>query len=46
MEMRFVISTVTHNGYPHYKILDNKTGKTVHCDLDELNDTLYEMMEE
>ena len=46
MESRFVISTVTQNGYPHYKIFDNKTGQTVYCDLNELNDTLYKMMEE
>lgn len=44
MENRFNINVVVENGYPHYKITDNKTGKTVHCDFNELNETMYEMM--
>lgn len=46
MEMRFKVDVITEHGYPHYSILDSKTGQTVHCDLNELNETLYEMMEE
>ena len=41
---RFVISTVVENGHPHYKILDCKSGKEIHCDFGELNSTLYELM--
>lgn len=46
MEKRFTISTVIENGYPHYKVFDCKTGRTVHCDLNELNNTLDEMIGE
>ena len=44
MEKRFKIDTVVENGYPHYKITDNKTGKIVHCDLNELNEIIYEII--
>ena len=43
MEKRFKISIAVENGRPHYKVLDYKTGKTVHCDLNELNETTCEM---
>lgn len=46
MEKRFKINTVIENGHVHYKILDCKTGQTVHCDINELNETLFEMMGE
>lgn len=46
MENRFNINVVVENGYPHYKITDNITGKTVHCDFNELNVTLDELMGE
>ena len=46
MEERFKISTVIENGYLHYKIFDYKTCKEVHCDIGELNSTLYELMGE
>lgn len=42
---RFKISTIIENGYPHYKIYDCKNGRTVHCDINELNETLVELME-
>lgn len=44
MVKRFKIDTVVENGYPHYKIFDCETGMTVHCDLNELNETLYELI--
>lgn len=46
MMHRFKIDKVIENGYPHYKILDCKTGKSVHCDLSELNETLKVLMGE
>lgn len=46
MNKRFNISTVIENGHPHYKVYDIKTGKTIHCDLNELNETIYELIEE
>jgi hypothetical protein len=46
MEERFKISTVIENGCLHYKIFDCKTFKEVHCDIGELNSTLYELMGE
>ncbi len=41
---RFLISWVVENGHPHYKVYDNVTGQTVHCDENELNETIWEMM--
>ena len=46
MTDRFKISTVVENGHPHYKIVDCKTNKEVHCEFGELNSTLYELMED
>lgn len=43
---RFKVETIIENGAGHYKITDQKTGKIVHCDFNELNKTLYELMEE
>lgn len=46
MDRRFDIDTIVENGYPHYKIVDRKTGREIHCDFGELNSTLYELMED
>lgn len=46
LKERFKIGTVIENGELHYKIFDCKTGMTVHCDIGELNQTIYELMEE
>jgi hypothetical protein len=45
MSMRFKIETVIKNGCTLCKIIDHKTGKEIHCDFDELNTILYELME-
>lgn len=44
MKERFRIETVIENGWGHYKITDMYTGFVVHCDFNELNETLYEML--
>lgn len=43
---RFKVETIIENGMGHYKITDQKTGKIIHCDFGELNNILYELMEE
>lgn len=43
---KFVIDTVIQNEQLHYSVVDSQTGQIIHCELNELNDTLYEMMEE
>ena len=42
---RFTITTVVENGYPHYKVYDNLTGNEINCDLNELNETIWELLE-
>lgn len=44
MIRRFKITRVVENGYPHYKIEDLVTEQIVHCDINELNETLLEMI--
>ena len=40
---RFTITTIVENGYPHY---NNLTDNEIHCDLNELNETIWQLMEE
>ena len=42
---RFTITTVVENGYPHYKVHDNLTDNEIHCDLNELNETIWQLLE-
>ena len=42
----FDISVVVEHGYPHYKIVDVKDKSEVHCDLNELSETINELLEE
>ena len=42
---RFTITTVVENGYPHYKVYDNLTDNEIHCDLNELNETIWQLLE-
>ena len=42
---RFTITTIVENGYPHYKVHDNLTGNEIHCDLNELNETIWQLLE-
>jgi hypothetical protein len=44
MEKRFNISTVVEDGYVHYEVVDCQTGNEVHCDTNELNLILYELI--
>ena len=41
---RFTITTIVENGYPHYKIHDNLTDNEIHCDLNELNETIWQLL--
>ena len=41
---RFTITTIVEHGYPHYKVYDNLTDKEIHCDLNELNETIWELL--
>ena len=42
---RFTITRIVENGYPHYKVYDNLTGNEIHCDLNELNETIWQLLE-
>ena len=42
---RFTITTIVEHGYPHYKVHDNLTGNEIHCDLNELNETIWQLLE-
>ena len=44
MVERFIITTIVENGYPHYKVHDNLTDNEIHCDLNELNETIWELL--
>ena len=41
---RFTITTVVENGCPHYKVYDNLTDNEIHCDLNELNETIWQLL--
>ena len=41
---RLTITTIMENGYQHYKVHDNLTGNEIHCDLNELNETIWELL--
>ena len=41
---RFTITTVVENGYPHYKVHDNLTDNEINCELNELNETIWELL--
>ena len=45
MVERFTITTIVEYGYPHYKVHDNLTGNEIHCDLNELNETIWQLLE-
>lgn len=44
MDDRFNIEVVATNGYAHYQIYDSLSGHTIHCDLDELDETIQELL--
>ncbi len=44
MTERFLINWVVVNGHPHYKVYDKVTDQEVHCDENELNETIWEML--
>ena len=41
---RFTITTIVENGYSHYEVHDNLTGNEIHCDLNELNETIWQLL--
>ena len=43
-DSRFTITTIVENGYPHYKVHDNLTDNEIHCDLNELNETIWQLL--
>lgn len=44
MEERFLVSWVVENGYPHYQVYDAETEQIVHCDENELDEIIMELM--
>ena len=44
MVERFTITTIVENGYSHYEVHDNLTGNEIHCDLNELNETIWQLL--
>lgn len=38
---RFEIKTVVEHGQPHAVIFDFETGEEIHCDLNEINVTIW-----
>ena len=44
MVERFTITTIVENGYPHYKVHDNLTDNEINCDLNELNETIWQLL--
>ena len=44
MNERLTITTIVKNGCPHYKVHDNLTGDEIHCDLNELNETIWQLL--
>ena len=42
---RFTITTIVENGYPHYKVHDKLTGNEIHCDMNKLNETIWQLLE-
>ena len=42
---RFIITTIVENGYPHYKVHDNLIGNQIHCDMNKLNETIWQLLE-
>ena len=43
-EPDFYIDKVVENGYPHWKITNKRNGKIIQCDLNELNEVMYELL--
>lgn len=43
-EERIVTKVVVEHGYPHYRVTDNETGIVLHCDINELEETIRELM--
>lgn len=44
MKERFIIKTIIENGHPHYMVYDNLTDNEIHCDLNELNEVIWDML--
>ena len=38
------LESKSKNGYPHYKVHDNLTDNEIHCDMNELNETIWELL--
>ena len=45
MSDRFMISWVVENGHSHYKVQDKLTDMEIHCDENELNETIGQLLE-
>lgn len=44
MKKRFVVEVVVENGQPHYKVTDIISNQVIHCDCNELNAVIYELL--
>ena len=44
MANRFTITTIVENGYLHYKVHDNLTDNEIHCEENELNETIWKLL--
>lgn len=41
---KIVVDWVVENGHPYYKVYDKLMDQTVHCDENELNETIWELL--
>ena len=44
MVERFIITTIVENCYAHYKVHDDLTDNEIHCDLNELTETMWQLL--
>lgn len=44
MPERFSISTIVEENRLYYKVYDNESGKTIECNVGELNKTIWKLL--
>ena len=40
---RFNVKVIVQNGRPHYVVLDMENNNEIHCEFNELNETIWEL---
>lgn len=45
MRKRFEVEVIVENGQAHYKITDLLKNNVIHCDFNELNEIIYELLD-